>query len=115
MWGSLEGLGGEPVVWGSECDVGLEEVCPQCHPPHPLPREKGQGREVVRWSPQASANPGAFGAKGLVPESQLERNGLLSRKEAASQLCVHVGQGRSIAGREESQVPAESSLRVSAT
>lgn len=60
-------------------------------------------------------NPGAFGAKGLVPESQLERDGLLSRKEAASQLCVHVGQGRSIAGREESQVPAESSLRVSAT
>lgn len=75
--------GGEPVVWGSECDVGLKEVCPQGHPPHHLPQEKGQGREVVRWSLQASANPGAFGAKGLAPDSQLERDGLLSRKEVA--------------------------------
>ena len=108
MWGNLEGRGGKPVVWGSECDVGLEEVCPQGHPPHPLPREKGQGQEVAHWSLLASANPGAFGAKGLAPETQLERDGLLSRKEAASQPCVHVGQGRSIAGWEESQGRAPS-------
>lgn len=77
---------------GQHMGVRQEEVCPQCHPLHPLHGDKGRDREIVRCSLQASANRKAFGGGwgrgsiGLAPDYQLERDELLLRKEAALQL-----------------------------
>lgn len=78
---------------GQHVGARQEEVCPSVT--HSTLRT---GRRLrargCSLSLQASASGAVFhgkGGVGLVPVDQLERDELLSRKETAKQLCVHVG------------------------
>lgn len=69
-------FGGQNVMWG------WRRCVPKVTHPTSAPREKGQGGCSLVTAGLGKSR--SIRDKGLAPETQLERDGLLSRKEAAS-------------------------------
>lgn len=79
---------------GQHVGVRQEEVRPQRHPPHPLPREKGQGKEVrclLQASKLKSIQTG--GGVGLTPDYQLERLTFVEKGGSPTAVCAREPRG----------------------